>query len=578
MQPSLAAVPDAVLEALFSSCDYAELFACSHVCTPWRRHTARSSLWRRVAQQDFARARNTEYQVVAIPVQKRAAVSSSFNTASLFTFEVRMRQRSRDDDDETTAAAGGASAGRYGGVPSYAQGLHVYSFGGVFGAPTSTSQYHHNSSRSSGGGGADALQRRSSSTCFSSLGSSAEVREVCGRYIEPLGFTAGHGAASALRREKARLATAHASTSTYVDAEADHPLPLWEDGSILRDGVLLCDPHDPGTFCFYAATLQRPWCTVVMDRFLVDDALLRRLARYRAGGDGAAAPSSPSCCLDLAFRVEELPVVRNDPRHPVHTVTPAQPVALRIGVLERAQLPAYQRGLRHILADMVCYAATPSAESGEEGEDDHDKSGGDKRAAPAPSAADPSAYAWGALDAAPEARDGTARPRTRTRSTRRQRCRRGSRQACRKPCKPRASPRAQRTAAAVLGRRLLCGPVGDSALTHTATPPGSAPAPTRAPLRTAHTAQPSRLATPPPATATTRRATTSARTSPIRWGRRWPKETWCICSSGAMRTSSLWPATGSGSAPSSRTPSQTSSTGASPSRCRTVVSASSRHV
>ncbi|KPA79179.1 hypothetical protein ABB37_05675 [Leptomonas pyrrhocoris] len=423
MASFLSVAPDNVLDSIFIFCDYGELFASSHVCTSWRRRTGNSIMWRRVAQEDLDRARGTEYQIVATPVQKRAGLSSSFNVAHLYTVEVRTRRCQREQHE---SAAYGDGAGRHGGgyashgysnssnssgartVPSYAQNLQMYSFGGG-----STSAIAASVERVyGGGGGGGELERNPSSTCFATLGSTAKVRRVCMRYLQPLRFTAGDAVAAALLRASRNAAHAVASSvaeDSHDDAaEGEKALPLWEDGSILRRGVLLCDPHDPCTFCYYAATLRRPWCTVLMDRFVVDDALLVDFITHNRDGDGGGN-SEAATCIDLAFRVEELPVVRNDPRDPSHLVKPAQPVGIRIGVIEESQLDAYRRGLQQVVSSMAFYSLSDAQNADDESatsasKDSDDFYGNDHRANPTHNTTASQDYAWGALDAGPTGR------------------------------------------------------------------------------------------------------------------------------------------------------------------------------
>ena len=390
MASFLSVAPDKVLDSIFVFCDYGELFASSHVCSAWRRRTGNSIMWRRVAEADLDRARSTEYQVVATPVRKRAGLSSSFNTSHLYTVEVRTRHRQRDAGESAyDGGSGGHGYGRSTSVPSYAQNLQMYTFGAE---PTSAFA----ASVSGAYGDGNQLERNPSSTCFTTLGSTAQVRRVCVRYIQLLRLTAGDTVAAALSQANSKAAASSPFTpgsGSESDDDDIRSLPLWEDGSIVRPGVLICDPHDPCSFCYYAATLCRPWCTVLMDHFIIDDALLIDFIEHSRDGDGTAA----AACIDLAFRVEEPPVVRNDPRDPSHLVKPAQPVSIRIGVIEASQLGAYRRGLQHVIRGMTFYSPADAANT-EKSTDDSDDVYGD---AGNESGVDTTAqdYAWGALDA-----------------------------------------------------------------------------------------------------------------------------------------------------------------------------------
>lgn len=342
-------------------------------------------MWRRVAQADLERARATEYQIVATPVQKRAGVSSSFNTAHLYTVEVRTRRHQRDQRASADHDSGAYENGSASAVPSYARNLQMYTFGGGSNSAVASSV-----TRVYGGGGE--LERNPSSTCFTTLGNTAKVRRVCMRYIKPLRFTAGDAVATALHQANTASATA-SSAADGDETEKLTSLPLWEDGSIVRPGVLLCDRHDPCAFCYYAATLRRPWCTVLMDSFLVDDALLLDFIEHSRDSGSTAAVT----CIDLAFRVEELPVVRNDPRNPSHTINPAQPVSIRIGVIEVSQLDAYRRGVQHIVREMVFFSPSDTAN---EGSEDAAQASGNSNDSGTDNRGDASAHnsAWGALD------------------------------------------------------------------------------------------------------------------------------------------------------------------------------------
>ncbi|KPI83132.1 hypothetical protein ABL78_7842 [Leptomonas seymouri] len=388
MVGSLSAAPDRVLDSIFVFCDYSELFASSHVCTAWRHRTSSSVMWRRVAREDLRRARETECQVVATPIQKRAGLSSSLNTAHLYTVEVRVRQR-QCGSNEYGGGNGGYGYGDHrrsaNNGPSYAQNLPLYTFG-----MDSTSV-----ARNYGSGGGGELEHSPSSTCFTAMVSTTQVRRICMQYLRPLRFTAGDAIASALRRANAKAAHAAASSSTDSgngEHEKEEVLPLWEDASMIRHGVLLCDPRDPCTLCYYAATMYRPWCTVLMDRFVIDNALLKDFIEHSS--DAAA-------CIDLAFRVEELPVVRNDPRDPSRLVRPGLPVSIRIGVIEVSQLGAYRRGLHQVIGGMVFYSHSGAASADDGGSasaNDSSDCYGERHGAH-PNNTDMQDYAWGALDA-----------------------------------------------------------------------------------------------------------------------------------------------------------------------------------
>jgi hypothetical protein len=407
MPSLLATAPEKVLDSIFVFCDYGELFASSHVCTSWRRRTGNSVMWRRVAQEDLDRARVTEYQIVATPVQKRAELSSSFNAAHLYTVEVRTRHRLRGCSDYSSSSNGiGGIRGMCGTgsanvVPSYAQNLQMYSFGA---GPTSVIASSVTSAYGGGVGGSE-LERNPSSTCFTTVGSTAKVRRVCVRYIRPLRFTVGDAVAAAHRQALRSTAPPPSSADSSSDAEDNEKtLPLWEDGSLLRAGVLICDPHDPCVFCYYAATLRRPWCTVLMDQFVIDDALLVDFIEHSRDG-GATGGEVAAICIDLAFRVEELAVVRNDPRDPSHLVRPAQPVSIRIGVIEESQLNRYQRGLQQIVSSMTFSSPTDGGNAGDSSKDSSAKLSNDfgdfygntKKKSSFDTAAQD--YAWGALAA-----------------------------------------------------------------------------------------------------------------------------------------------------------------------------------
>ncbi|KAK7194140.1 F-box domain/F-box-like [Novymonas esmeraldas] len=313
---SLANVSVAALQVILAFCDYAELASATRVCRSWRRYASRSDVWRRVAQRDVYRARNTEYQIVVKTLPNGAA---SPHAARLYTAQVRTREHHRRDNGGDGSDSGGTLC--------------------AASTRSSASSYTAGSSASAG---------------ISGLGSSAEVRDICTRYLSRLTFTAGSSVAAVAHRE--------ASAGRVTPADAP-PLPVWEDGCTRRSGVLLYDRCDPGAFCYYAATPLQPWCTVLMDQLCVSAATLCRLSghpqhhRPQHGGDDSdeVGGSGSARCLDLAFRFEVPAILRHDPPHRPDVVTPRLPPSLRIGVVEAAQMPAYRRGLHRVVRGILFY-------------------------------------------------------------------------------------------------------------------------------------------------------------------------------------------------------------------------------
>lgn len=287
---TFADLPIEVRQRITEFCGYATLFQLRRVCTTWSRCCNQSSLWVSLSLRQYQLASETSYSIRATPIETQHS-SSATDYGAGYAFSLRRRPTS----------GVGLRSSVYSSYNAAVPHSDVKTA-----AKISTSQW----------------------ICFDGIN---DAERLCITVLSRIGFTfPGEASARDIRPaidcdECGSVYSPSTSNIFYSGSQWDR----------YHRGALLTDALDSSHFAYYLATSAQPWCTVLMDKLIIDSRFLTGIATKFSGTD--RSEGSLHCSFEVLLRVEMI-----DKPYLGDVDFYDAPPAIRIGVIPAAEAQLYQ--------------------------------------------------------------------------------------------------------------------------------------------------------------------------------------------------------------------------------------------